>query len=235
MKKVLLLLLLANFAISVNVSGDIYEEGSLKKLNSTVVTLKGADYSYRQVFQTANYSFSLPEGRYKLIVERYDAGMLTHQFNESVNLNGNSARIDFVLRPTPSPVDLRIYAIAGIVIVLILIIIHRLLLRHFSTRTQDTESETGNPELEIDNPEPATQDIIPKTQDLDEDARRILETLKANEGRMTQKELRELLNYSDAKMSLIIAELEHYGMIKKFKRGRGNILKIIKKEKKSTA
>src|SRR3989344_4249785 len=44
-------------------------------------------------------------------------------------------------------------------------------------------------------------------------------------GRMTQKELREKMpQYGEAKISLIVAELEAEGKIKKFRKGRGNVL-----------
>ncbi len=66
-----------------------------------------------------------------------------------------------------------------------------------------------------------------KKQELDDDAKKVMQTLVSFEGRSTQKELRQTLNFSDAKLSLIIAELEELGYIKKFKRGRGNIIKKI--------
>src|SRR3989344_1087636 len=51
-----------------------------------------------------------------------------------------------------------------------------------------------------------------------------LEILKRYGGRMTQKELREKLPFGEAKTSLIVAELEEMGKVKKFKKGRGNII-----------
>ena len=52
----------------------------------------------------------------------------------------------------------------------------------------------------------------------------VLGIIKNYGGRITQKELREKLSHSEAKVSLIVAELEHLGKIKKFKKGRGNII-----------
>ncbi len=44
-------------------------------------------------------------------------------------------------------------------------------------------------------------------------------------GRMTQKELRHTMHqFSEAKMSLLVADLEDRGLIRKVKKGRGNIL-----------
>lgn len=57
-----------------------------------------------------------------------------------------------------------------------------------------------------------------------DDAQHVLEIVK-REKRLTQKELRDLLpTMSEAKVSLIVSELEHDGKIRKIKKGRGNIL-----------
>lgn len=53
----------------------------------------------------------------------------------------------------------------------------------------------------------------------------VLDLMKKNDGRITQKELRrEMLHLSEAKISLILTELEHKGKIEKVKKGRGNVL-----------
>lgn len=44
------------------------------------------------------------------------------------------------------------------------------------------------------------------------------------EKRITQKEIRKNMNVSEAKISLIITDLEDHGLIKKIKRGRGNVI-----------
>ncbi len=52
-----------------------------------------------------------------------------------------------------------------------------------------------------------------------------LEIIKKHDGRIHQKELRkEMLYLSEAKISLIITELEHKGKVEKIKKGRGNII-----------
>lgn len=52
----------------------------------------------------------------------------------------------------------------------------------------------------------------------------VTKLLAARGGRMLQKEVRLTLNWGEAYLSLIVAELEHEGKIKKIKHGRGNIL-----------
>lgn len=52
-----------------------------------------------------------------------------------------------------------------------------------------------------------------------------LEIIKKHDGRISQKELRkEMLYLSEAKISLILTELEHKGKIEKVKKGRGNVV-----------
>lgn len=57
-----------------------------------------------------------------------------------------------------------------------------------------------------------------------DDAQQVLGIIR-KEKRLTQRELRDLLpTMSEAKVSLIVSELEHDGKIRKIKKGRGNIL-----------
>ena len=58
----------------------------------------------------------------------------------------------------------------------------------------------------------------------DEMLRQAIEIIKKNDNRMTQKDLRKELPFSEAKISLLVAQLESEGKIKKIKKGRGNIL-----------
>lgn len=52
-----------------------------------------------------------------------------------------------------------------------------------------------------------------------------LEIIKKHDGRINQKELRkEMMYLSEAKVSLIVTELEHKGKVEKVKKGRGNVL-----------
>ena len=63
-----------------------------------------------------------------------------------------------------------------------------------------------------------------ETKNMNKELKEVLEILKTYGGRLTQKELREKVTFGEAKTSLIVAELEELGKIKKFKKGRGNII-----------
>ena len=63
----------------------------------------------------------------------------------------------------------------------------------------------------------------------DVDLEKIIKIIKQEGGRTTQKEIRKQIPLSEAKISLIITELEHKGIIEKIKKGRGNII-ILKRK-----
>jgi uncharacterized membrane protein len=61
---------------------------------------------------------------------------------------------------------------------------------------------------------------------LPDDLRELMDLIKANGNRITQRELRKKSPYSESKVSLMLSDLEERGLIEKFKRGRGNIIRI---------
>jgi uncharacterized membrane protein len=61
---------------------------------------------------------------------------------------------------------------------------------------------------------------------LPEDLRELMDLIRASGNRITQRELRKKSPYSESKVSLMLSDLEERGLIEKFKRGRGNIIRI---------
>ena len=61
------------------------------------------------------------------------------------------------------------------------------------------------------------------------DLQEIMDIIRGHGGRITQKDLRSRLKYSEGKVSLMLADLERRDLIEKFKRGRGNVV-ILKDE-----
>jgi len=59
----------------------------------------------------------------------------------------------------------------------------------------------------------------------------VIKFIEKEDGRTTQKDIRKQFPVSEAKISLIVSELEHKGIIKKIKRGRGNLI-VLNKGKK---
>jgi len=52
----------------------------------------------------------------------------------------------------------------------------------------------------------------------------VLSIIRDRGGRVTQKDLRLRLNCSEAKASLMITDLEDRGLVRKMKKGRGNVI-----------
>ncbi|MCX6768990.1 MAG: hypothetical protein NTY83_04095, partial [Candidatus Micrarchaeota archaeon] len=69
---------------------------------------------------------------------------------------------------------------------------------------------------------------VEKKKELDEEERKVIEILKGSEGMRNQKELREILKCTDTKISLLISSLEAQGHVKRIKKGRENIVKLVK-------
>jgi len=61
-------------------------------------------------------------------------------------------------------------------------------------------------------------------EDIEDETKKYLDFIKKQGGRTTQKEIRKNFPMSEAKISLIISELEHNGKIKKIRKGRSNII-----------
>jgi uncharacterized membrane protein len=59
------------------------------------------------------------------------------------------------------------------------------------------------------------------------DLERIISFLDEQGGRATQKEIRKLFPYSEAKVSLMISELESKELVERFKKGRSKV--VVKK------
>nr|QNO47478.1 hypothetical protein MJFALNKJ_00011 [Methanosarcinales archaeon ANME-2c ERB4] len=65
---------------------------------------------------------------------------------------------------------------------------------------------------------------VSEESDLPSDLKEVLLVIRDGGGRITQKELRARLKYSEAKVSLMITDLEDRGVVKKVKKGRGNVI-----------
>ncbi|AKB57752.1 helix-turn-helix transcriptional regulator [Methanosarcina barkeri] len=78
------------------------------------------------------------------------------------------------------------------------------------------DKPTESPETETT----ASKKKLPLPADLQE----VMDIIRGQGGRITQKDLRSKLKYSEGKVSLMLADLERRELIEKFKRGRGNVV-----------
>lgn len=76
--------------------------------------------------------------------------------------------------------------------------------------------------------EPVSEEPVLKAPEahLPEDLRELMGFIRANGNRITQTELRKKSPYSESKVSLMLSDLEERGLVEKFKKGRGNVIRI---------
>ncbi|MFH1685147.1 MAG: hypothetical protein ABH983_02470 [Candidatus Micrarchaeota archaeon] len=198
---ILVFLLLISNSFCAFVFGQIYQN-NLEDLNKTLIKIEG-QFSYQLVTNNSNYSIFLPEGQYTVSASSFDeSGDLTLYTQEEIRVGLEDQQIDLVLKS----VENELLPLAAILILVFLAAIFIWSNHFWHTK-----------------PKPAEKPKAPES--LDADAQKVMEVLTSFEGRITQKELKETLGFSDSKLSLILTELETIGKIRKFKRGRGKIIK----------
>lgn len=215
----LIMLLLLCSSHGAYVYGDIYSS-DLEKINQTAIKIEG-NFTYQLVTEKANYSVFLPEGGYTITASTFDeSGNAALYAQERVNVGAEDQRVDLVLRPAwRFEWAFAILALGAIIAVFLWSN------RHWAGQAGGKEAQEAEEPAAFREKQPLAEQI-----ELDEDAKSVLRSLDGMEGRATQKELKEALKFSDAKLSLILTELEGLGHIKKFKRGRANIIRRIRPE-----
>lgn len=223
-----LALFIANIANAAAIYGSVYDL-SLKKVNNAMVEINTVP---RQlvVAQNGTYSFNVPNGRYTLKASLLQKSSLIASVEEnitiaqdgsyvldlimfpeleegveniSLDINGN------VLKDNKNNNKVLIFALIAMFISGAAAAIYFLRIRK-KDRVEDKKAEV-------------------QKESQDDDLEQVIKIIKQEGGRATQKDIRKEIPLSEAKVSLMIAELEHKGIVEKIKKGRGNII-ILKKK-----
>ncbi len=199
----LILILPVNGAV---IKGNIYswelnKIGAIVEINTTP--------KQRIVALNGSYMFEIPLGTYEIKAYSIDGNLFC---NETVNVTRNGTyTIDLILFPRLEESKLNITELdfafeSGIDQTIIYVVIAICSLSALITYTLFRIFRRKR------------IDILPN------DLKIVLELIKSAGGRITQKELREKLGWSEAKLSLVLSDLERRGLIEKYKKGRGNII-----------
>jgi uncharacterized membrane protein len=211
---ILLILLFLPAVNAANLYGDIYT-WDLEKISGVKVIV---DSTPRQslISTDGSYGFELNPGVYNLYAEYNIEGIVIASSLEEIEIteDGNF-RIDIILFPEMNYEDIEDINLdtldiktkgydylVGLAIILIL--------TAFAIWFKRQKPKKKQTSLDID------------------ESDKVLKLIKQQGGRITQKNIRKTLIMSEAKISLIIAELIHKNKIEKIKKGRGNII-ILKK------
>jgi len=220
MKKFIFLFFALCVVSAYTLYGEIYSANNFENLENVVIEISGT--SSAKIIASNNYSLELPEGNYTIEAYYLENGKLVLYSKDEVYISSNS-KYDLILFH-PSEFETIIYSGEGIdsfdvpkkkiapvvcYIALIILGVIVFLAGHFLSKSKE---EDGGEE---------------KQEGIDEDGMAVLKIVKENEGRIEQKELREILNWSESKTSLVVSELEALGYVKRIKKGRKNIIKIL--------
>ena len=215
----ILLLVLSITAVSAaEIYGKVYRWDTLDVLNNAVVEIKDGSIQ-RMVSENGEYSFNVTPGNYTIVAYAGE-----YYASENVTVEG-SMRFDLILFPKLEEIEelpdfptveeqnegFPYYAVAIFVSGLVLAVL-------FFIKKRSEEQPLHEPASD------SHEVAYAEEYDLPEDLAEVVELIRKEGGRITQKELRKKLGYSEAKMSLIIADLERRGIVEKVKKGRGNII-----------
>lgn len=199
------------------IHGDVYSL-DLELAPHTIITINTTPKQL-MVARNATYSLVVQPGIYTILAEHRTLGSATTSI--SITDDGDYTR-DFILYPdtqesllnetysevpdsaldtkTTPTTDL-LNGLLRFIIIIALLITSGVLFREFKKKK--------------------TKKILSPEEDHRE---HLLAFLAKEDGRTTQRELRRVIPLSEAKISLLLTELEHEGKIEKIKKGRGNVI-----------
>lgn len=191
------------------------------------------------------YFFYVPVGTYEIVVEKYYQKQLAYTAKEIIMVDKDGEfNIDIIVQKMPgveiipekeeikpslpgwlqSRFGNLFYVTFGILAILVGTIIFLILRLVLKSRKyilpEKQEAIIVNEEKKENVPK---TDEVGKIEDIG-NPEEILNIIKQEGGRTTQKLIRKKIPLSEAKISLMISELEAKGKIEKIKKGRGNLI-----------
>lgn len=224
MRKNLIFLLIILSLPSVHgatIKGTVYDWFNMEPLSGVIIEVNSST-PQQIVAKDGTYSVDLPVGSYQIIAKYYRYGVLEYYAEENITVvdDGNFV-LDLIMLPAleeerlfpPETVELdelaaedqsqNRFLYPAAILVLIVGIIAVFLLKKRGRET------------------------LPGAEELPEDLVEVLDVIRVKGGRVTQTDLRKKLPYSEAKISLMLTDLESRGLIRKIKKGRGNIIVLV--------
>ncbi|MCK4522310.1 MAG: winged helix-turn-helix transcriptional regulator [Nanoarchaeota archaeon] len=220
----IILLLAADSVFGATIHGTVYDL-NLDIVEDTRVEINTIPKQH-YVAKDGVYSFSVPVGDYIIKASYYRIDELMSFVEEEISVKEDGNYIlDLILFPSfeeedvllnESEIDVVVpegkrvawpYVLAGILLAALAVFYW---IKKKKIVKKDAEKSEGKKEVEKEE----------LANDLDD----IIKIIKEQGGRTTQKDIRKKIPLSEAKISLMIAELEEKGVVRKIKKGRGNII-----------
>ncbi|MDI6737679.1 MAG: hypothetical protein QME12_04155 [Nanoarchaeota archaeon] len=217
-----LLLLCINIAYAAELKGVIYN--SQLELQKNAILEINTEPRQLIVSKDGTYSFNVPEGNYLLTAKLLNGNEIELFAEEEVSVSSEGSYIldiilfDYIEDEAQVDMDIssgleennNMWIYVGIAFLALMLIAAVLALRWTGKKAGEMQK---NIEKELSN-----------EKNIGADLEKIINIIKSEGGRTTQLEIRKHIPLSEAKISLMIAELEDKGIIRKIKKGRGNII-----------
>ena len=239
----LALFLVLPIVLGARLQGTVYDS-SLYAQHNVRIDVNSTPKQY-YISKDGNYQFSLGHGTYKIQANYYENNVIISSAAEEISIvDSGSYILDLVLTPRfdeeeeisavddivledqyfediPTKQDFfGFYSLIILGFVVLFVVFYFFFFRKSKEKLEKKEeSETLDIPLALLKPSsPSSDDLL--TQ--------ILKFIESQEGRTTQKEVRRTFPSSEAKISLVLTELEAAGKIKKIKKGRGNVIVLVR-------
>src|SRR3989338_1632565 len=221
----ILLVMPTNAAV---IHGTIYDL-SLKKINNAKAEISTSPKQLL-VAQNGSYSFNAPNGKYTISAQLMQKTTVLASTEENITIKQDGDYVlDLILFPDieEGVEDINLDFNGNIIepnkssyilsvgIFLFLAALALLTVYYLKYRIWKKEKIRVNQDKQGEGYEDALEQVI--------------NIIKKEGGRTTQRYIRQQVPLSEAKISLIITELEHKGIVERIKKGRGNII-ILKKQ-----
>ncbi|TGC11602.1 hypothetical protein CUN85_01115 [Methanolobus halotolerans] len=242
----------AGAADMATVHGVIYEWDTFEPLENVIVEVNSTP-TQSMLARYGIYTFDLAPGNYLLSASYYQGSTLRYYAEEEIRItNDGDYVIDIIFLPTyyeegemngsgfdeldeladlaesdmPAEESGSFSTLIYVAIVLVMVLAGAYVLA--SQRKADAvgRSPDGSEYLENDGLLPLSDGSAGLPADLQE----VVSIISNNGGRITQKDLRSRLKHSEAKVSLMISDLENRGLVQKLKKGRGNVIILVGSE-----
>ena len=241
-----MLLLLMSAAQAATITGTVYDFG-LSPVPQALVLAEGP-VKQQVITDDAMYALDVPAGSYLIRAQQWERGRVIALAEENITVPATGMyRLDLIVFPlfgeeelmeTEIPVDEMLTEAAERPVFLYVIlaalamggagIAAAIILRKGKKHAAEAEEAVPKAKAGTKTGGKATETAAEGTAAgqaaLPADLQQLVDFLAKEGGRTTQKELRKQFPLSESKISLMLADLEQRGIVRKIKKGRGNVV-----------
>lgn len=243
--QVILIILLTTCLISssnaARLNGTVYEWSDLEKpFKNVIVEVESNSTKFQyKVLPEGEYSFDLSPGNYIIKAKYYNNNILEFSGEETIRIyDMNETRIlDILIFPSMDPeyeylgdinltgeLDAKEPDLVNYFIIILVVLLIVSIFIYYIRKNKVNVNISGVKDQTTAVPSPPSGKKGTNETELPDDLRELYEIIKKKGGRVTQKDIRKEVIYGEAKVSLMITDLEDRGFVKKIKKGRSNII-----------